>query len=129
MLLIFIGLFLAIVSGLVLVLDKKYDLIWTAEGEDFWVILFACSLIAIIVLGLCAGVAQLDKSEVQLLEKNYNSFTEVIQDDTKPKDATFYMDIKKFNNELEVEQKLAKNPWINWFINQDVLDIEKLPEK
>lgn len=94
-----------------------------------WIEIAVIGLIAFVVLGITAGISQIDKvSEADKYKKQHDAYLSIINDETQSKDAAFYIKIKEFNIDLQKQQYWCLNPWFSWLSDSTFLEIELLPE-
>lgn len=125
--LIFIGIF---VAGIVLLIIGNSSKISYNARDIIMFIVVVCLLIGGILGTITGGIsigtainADLDY-EKTIYERDVLEYRLEHSDENMVGNELLYNDIVEFNNRLRHTKEWADSPWISWFFNQKIADIE-----
>lgn len=125
--LIFVGMFIA---GIVLlIIGNSSKISYSAQDIIFYIGIICLVLggvIGMITGGISIGTvinADLDY-EKTIYERDALEYRLEHSDENMIGNELLYNDIVEFNNRLRHTKKWADSPWLSWFFNQKIADIE-----
>lgn len=114
---------LTIISVLLIILGIKLIVKYNKLGS----ILFLVGCIGTFLCVLCIMCAQISKQalyEKEVMRRDTLEYRLEHRDNEQVGNEMLYSDILEFNQDLYSVKKWSRNPWVNWFWNDKIAELD-----